>query len=361
MPIHRPGSPKPATIRDVARLAGVSIATVSRVLNGSAVAAPETVQRVRAAAAELSFRPNRIGRSLKTQRTMSIGVVVPSIRNPVFAEGVAGIEEAARAAGYSVLLMSTGYDRYREPECVQTLLDHQVDGLVLTVADAGDSPALDALDAGGVPYVLIFNQPDGDARSAVSMDSVAGAREAVAALIAAGHRRIAMLGGVRAESDRTTLRWRGFARAHAEADLEPGQLVEVAFDAPDVSGAVHALFAVPDRPTALFCSTDTLAIAAVRALADGGLSVPADVSVVGFDGIAIGEALVPRLATVVQPLRAMGEAAVVHLLGRAAGAPPACEILPHRLRRGETIAPPSAGAPRPFSSPPQPLFRGRAP
>lgn len=360
MPPTRPGAPKPATIRDVARLAGVSIATVSRVLNGTGVSTRETEERVRVAASRLAFRPNRIGRSLKTQRTLSIGVIVPSIRNPVFAEGIAGVEAAARAAGYSVLLMSTGYDRAREPACVETLLDHQVDGLVLAVADADDAPALDKLDALGVPYVLVFNQPDGDGRSSVGIDNVAGAREAVAALVAAGHRRIAMLAGRRAESDRTALRWRGFVQAHREADLEPGPLSEVAFEAPDVPGAVASLFSGGDRPTALFCSTDMLAIAAIRALADGGLSVPADVSVVGFDGIAIGEALVPRLATVVQPLRAMGEAAVVHLLGRAAGAPPARETLAHRFRPGETVAPPPAGVPRPFRPSPPPS-RGEAP
>src|SRR6185312_4252018 len=141
MPIERSAP----TVKDVAARAGVSIATVSRVINDRGVTRSETAERVRAAIQELGFRPHGIGRSLKTARTRTIGVMIPSLGNPVFAEAVTGMEIAAKAAGYALLLASSGYREEEEDAAVETLRRRGVDGLILTVADPSRSLALDAL------------------------------------------------------------------------------------------------------------------------------------------------------------------------------------------------------------------------
>jgi DNA-binding LacI/PurR family transcriptional regulator len=335
------------TIREVARRAGVSIATVSRALNQAADTAPETVARVRAAAEALGFRPNLVGRRLKLARSHTIGVLVPSLSNPVFADAVAGIERAADAAGYAVILCASDYDAVLERRAIDTLLAQRVDGLVLTVADADANAALDLLDAEAVRYVLLYNQPRRRAATAVSVDNVAAAHAATAALVAAGHRRLAMVAGDVSASDRSRLRHEGFRAAIAEAGLAPGRLIEVPFAATDLGPAFAALFRAPDRPTGLFCSTDMLAIAALRALHDLGLAVPRDVAVVGFDGIAVGELVLPSLATIVQPNAALGACAFAALRAALDGTQaPEATLLPHRLRHGESLAMPPTPSPR---------------
>jgi DNA-binding LacI/PurR family transcriptional regulator len=330
------------TIRDVAARAGVSIATVSRVMNQSGAATPATATRVREAISELGFRPSQIGRSLKTSKSRTIGVLVPSLANPVFAESIAGIELAAQRAGYSVLLATSHYNRHRETAAIETLRAHWVDGLILTVVSADDSPSLDLLDAAAVPYVLIYNQPHRSDRAAVTVDNVAAARDAVASLVALGHRRIAMLAGVRAASDRTILRQEGFEAAMRAAGLTPGQTLEVDFEALDAERAVAALFDGPEAPTALFCGTDLIAIAAMKALSARGLSVPKDVSIVGFDGIAVGAMLQVPLTTIEMPVHAMGERAVEQLLRQLnAHAAPETLLLPYVLRAGATTSRPA--------------------
>jgi DNA-binding LacI/PurR family transcriptional regulator len=332
-----PDMPRALTIRDVAARAGVSIATVSRVMNQSGAATPATASRVREAISELSFRPSQIGRSLKTSKSRTIGVLVPSLVNPVFAESVAGIELAAQRAGYSVLLATSHYDREREMTAIETLRAHWVDGLILTVASADNSPSLDLLDASAVPYVLIYNQPRRLDRAAVTVDNVAAAREAVASLIALGHRRIAMLAGVRAASDRTILRQEGFEAAMRAAGLIPGLTMEVDFEVLNAERAVATLFDAPEAPTALFCGTDLIAMAAMKALSARGLSVPKNVSVIGFDGIAFGAMLQVPLTTIEMPVHAMGERSVEQLLAQLnTQAAPETLLLPHNLRAGAT-------------------------
>lgn len=330
---------KGTTIRDVAARAGVSITTVSRVLNGATPIAPETAERVRDAIAALDFRPNRLGRSLKAARTHTIGVLVPSLRNPVFADCVAGIEDACAAAGYSVLIASSDYDPEREGAAVGTLLSHQVEGLILTVADADDSRCLDRLDGTGTPYVLVYNQPHGP-RPFVSVDNVAAARAVVERMVSLGHRRIGMVAGHFRQSDRSRLRHQGFVAALADAGLAPGPLVEVDFADTRLAQHLACHMTTVAPPTALFGSNDMVALAVIRALRDLGLSVPGDVSVTGFDGIEVGALVSPSLATLVQPSRAMGETAFARLLGRLAGA--AAEqpaTLPFSFRPGESLGP----------------------
>lgn len=339
------------TIKDVAQAAGVSIATVSRVINAPSRVRPATVQAVTAAMRALGYRPNAIGRRLKASSTHTLGILVPSLSNPVFADSVAGIEEAAQAAGYTLLLTVSDYDAAREDAAIATLLSNRVDGLVLTVADAAASPVLATLAEEGVPHVLLYNQPadngpgTGAGAAAVSVDNAAAAREMTEHLLALGHRRIAMVAGAFAASDRSRLRYQGFRAAMQAAGIADAPVAEVAFTDLHLADTLRALLDGPRAPTALFCSNDMLALASIRACRELGRRVPEDVSVVGFDGIEVGRLVHPSLCTVVQPTQEMGRQAIAILLGLIEGqARPRSLLLPHAIRNGESAGPPPVPA-----------------
>ncbi len=330
-----------ATIKDVARAAQVSVATVSRFVNGSGAVRPETAQRIEDAIAALSFRPNALGRSLKTATTRSLGILIPSLSNPVFADAVAGINEVARDAGYTLMFTAAEYDPEVERTAVSALLDYRIDAAILTVADADDSDALDQLEAAGVPYILIYNQPGALGRPTVTVDNVGAGRAAAEHLVSLGHTRLAMVSGRFSASDRARARSEGFIAGAQAAGLSAPSVREMDFVDSDTEAALRALFPTgrPDEttPSALFCSNDLLAISVIGALGRMGLSVPADVSVIGFDGIAIGRQLHPTLATVVQPSREMGRVAARRLLDRlSGGGDPVTTTLPYSLCHGES-------------------------
>ena len=331
--------PRPSTIRDVAAHAGVSIATVSRVINDSGPVGVETRQRVQAALAETDFRANRMGRALKSSRSQSVGVLVPSLRNPIFAEAAEGIQLAAEREGYGVLLMSAGYSPERELRAVETLLENRVDGILLTVADDAKSPALALLRSMRYGFVTMFN-PVAAGESGVTIDNATAAEELVGELVALGHRRIDMVAGSFRQSDRSRLRRGGFRRALKRHGACAGNVVEVDLEGSRVDVQVRGLMACDDPPTALFCSTDMLALSTIRTLRGLGYRVPEDVSVAGFDGIAVGEWFEPDIATVVQPAEEIGRIAFEHLLRRIAGADPPRRIdLPYHVRIGHSVAP----------------------
>jgi DNA-binding LacI/PurR family transcriptional regulator len=330
----------------VAARAGCSIATVSRVINGTAQTSDTVRQRVEEAIEALSYRPSEIGRSLKTRKTNTIGLVVPSFTNPVFASSIAGVEQVARAHGRTVLLSATEYHGEREEEIIETLLAKQVEGLVLTVADADNSRALDRLDTAGVPYVLLYNQPARKDRLAVSVDNIAGAKQLVSELIALGHRKIAFIAGRFHTSDRSLLRYQGCVEAMREAGLSEPQVLEVDYagDQPDEPETLVNRLRELRSPTALFCSNDLLALAVISASRSMGMNVPGDISVAGFDGISIGKMIEPSLATIVQPTRAMGARAMEILLALFKGSPvdAGVRLLQHEFRPGGSIAPETA-------------------
>ncbi|MEP9354172.1 substrate-binding domain-containing protein [Xanthobacter sp. KR7-65] len=349
------------TIRTVAERAGCSIATVSRVINRSAPTSADVEARVNAAIAELGFRPSEIGRALKTLRTRTLGVLIPSLTNPVFAASVAGMQAAARARRHTLLLTATDYDPGAEAELVETLVAQNVAGLVLTVADADRNGTLDLLDAENIPYVLVHNEPQGEGRAAVCVDNAAATFALTEAMIAAGHRRIAYLAGRFATSDRSRRRYEGHCAAMAAAGLAASAPLELDYlgEAPGHAEALAGLFASSAPPTAALCSNDLLALSVIGALRDLGLKVPRDVSVAGFDGIALGRAMSPTLATVDTPTRPMGERAVDMLFEMIeGGAAPRVERLPFAIRPGGTLAaapadrrPRADGAPSPSSAP----------
>lgn len=334
-----------ATIVDVAERARVSAATVSRVLNGSAPVSPLVTRQVQRAAAALDFRPNLLGRNLRAARTRNLGVVLPTLTHPVFAECLHALQVAAQAAQHAVIPATTGYDPAQEDGAIEFLLKHRVDALVLTVADAAKSRVLDKLDREGVPYVLVYNQLQRAQRAVqrptVSVDNRLAARQMVAHLTAQGHRRIGMVAGSFRQSDRTRLRHKGYVEALNAANLSPLPPLEVPFMAPDARALLHDVMSRRGRPTALFCSSDQLAMRVICDLAALGYRVPEDVSVAGFDGVALGALLTPALTTVVQPTPHIAATALDLLLGVLGGAAsPASALLHHSLRLGGTTAAP---------------------
>jgi len=344
------------TIKDVAAHAGFSIATVSRAINAPHTVNPVTLDKVRQSIEALDFRPSALGRQLRRERTRLIGVVLPTLANPVFAECLQGIDELASAQGYRLMLMTTQYNAERERHAIETLREHRVEGLILTVADADTHPLLDELDRAGLLYVLMHN--DTVRRPSVSVDNRLAAYNGVRMLIARGHRRILMLAGTLAASDRARLRHLGYAQAMQQAGLTPAPALEIDFNADELAPSVLThLTSGANRPTALFCSNDLLAMVVMRGLRRARMQIPADMSILGFDGLAMGELLQPPLASICAPNREIGCSAWRGLLARIDGtydnASPRL-TLPHSLREGATIAAlstPSEALRMPFMQP----------
>lgn len=358
------------SIKQVAHLAGVSIATVSRLLNKPGSVSAETAEKIHRSIAELGFRPNFTGRNLRAGNSRTVGVVVPTLSNTVFAQCLQGIELAARALDYSVMFTTTEYLPEDESAAVELLLGHRVDGVILTVADAGANATLDLLERERIPFVLAYNQladaaADAGAeaathRASVSVDNRAAACDAVSHLIGLGHRRIQMLSGRFNASDRATQRYCGYLDAMQAAGLAPLPAIEVERHTLTAATDYQQMMADPlHRPTALFCSNDLLALSAMRDLRALGLQVPEDISVMGFDGIPVGALMQPVLASVVQPSEQIGDVALRTLVDAIERALPAAaaaaaveeapvpviagvrHILPHTLREGGSVAPPA--------------------
>lgn len=327
------------SIQAVAAKAGVSVATVSRAFNFPDKVTPATRELVERVARELNYLPNASARTLRTQRSRVLGVVLPTLLNPTFAECLQGIARAAVAGGYAIIPVTTGYRLDEEERAVHLLLAGNVDGLILVVSNPSTSTTLPRLQAAGVPYVLAYNRHPN--HPCVSVDSEGAVADAVTRLVLLGHRRIAMVSGTLAASDRAQQRYRGYQRGMAEAGLDAPALIEVPF----VETAVDALCAelqARQRPTALVCSNDLLAIRSIRAAHLSGLAVPDDLSVVGFDGIALGEDLTPALTTIAQPNSDIGRHSVELLMQAMAGGTAlradASLLLPHAFRDGESCA-----------------------
>jgi LacI family repressor for deo operon, udp, cdd, tsx, nupC, and nupG len=331
------------SIREVAEQAGVSMATVSRVFNR-----PDTVNAVTRAhvlqmAQTLAYLPNASARSLRTQRSRVLGVVLPTLLNPVFAECLDGIAQAASAAGYAILPITTDYRLEQEEQAVQQLLAGNVDGMVLVVSNPATSTALARLRAAQLPYVLAYNRhPD---HPCVSVDGEQAVHQLVAHLAALGHRHIRLISGQLAASDRAQQRQRGFCAGMEALGLDGTQWLEVPFVETAVQD-ICALLQRSPRPSALVCSNDLLAIRSIRAAHLADLRVPQDISITGFDGIALGEDLTPMLSTITQPNADIGRHGVLLLVQALAEArsvsPDASVLLAHGFRAGESCAPLSA-------------------
>jgi DNA-binding LacI/PurR family transcriptional regulator len=299
------------TIIDVAARSGVSKSTVSNVIRGSAGVSDDARRRVLAAVAELGYRPNAVARQLVQRRTSTIGVVVGDLGNPFYGELVKLLEHHAHADGFTTMVCNTDGGAEREAARVEALLERQVAGIAM-LQFSGDRSILDQLLAEGVPVVVVSST---DPRvDSVGVDETHGLALAVGHLAGLGHRRLAWVTSpyVEGRTDRT--RSEAFARACAAAGCDQAPTVSLDVDAV-LAGAGAELGATA---TGYVAANDLAAVALVEALERAGRMVPADASVVGFDGIALGALARVGLTTVAQPLAEMARVGVELLLERVA-------------------------------------------
>ena len=329
------------TIHDVASRAGVSKSLVSLALRGSPKVSEASREAILQAAADLGYRPNAAARSLADRRSHTIGVLILDLHNPVFAEILDGVQSEVRRHDFSTMLVSGGADPAREQAEIDTLLQFQIEGLIL-ISHRLEAPALKAICA-EVPTVIVTrSDATGPRMDTVSNDDVAGAGLAVDHLVGLGHERITCLTG--GDNPVSRDRERGYREAMARHGLSdrvrvvPGGLT-------DGAGYTAAGAALADGPTALFVANDIAALGAIAAVQEAGLRVPEDVSVVGYDGIAIGGLRSVNLTSVAQPLTELGEVAAQRLVERIAHPRSAARHLvvdSHLVVRGTTGPPPSS-------------------
>lgn len=341
------------TIREVARGAGVSVATVSRVVNGTAVVREETRRRVEEEVARLRYAPNAAARSLTTSRTNTVGVILPDIWGDYFSEVIRGIDLSARQAGYHVLVSSSHSDA-AETRDVLRAMHGRVDGVVLMSPHATPR-SLEAWLPVSLPVVLLNVPPGGGGHPVLNVDNRGGARAMVGHLVGLGHRRFAFVNGPASNYDAAERR-RGCREALRASGLPAEAAVEIGGDFGEESGdaAGEAIVRLSPRPTAVFAANDSMAIGVLFALARAGVNVPGDVAVAGFDDIPIARFASPPLSTVRHDIRKLGERALVRLLDEIAGeatSPAAREVLPFSLvlreSTGDGGAEGTAGPPRP--------------
>jgi len=310
-----------STIKDVALHAQVSVATVSHVVNGTRFVSEATRLRVQQAIEELRYVPSALARSLKSNRTHTVGMMIPNNSNPYFAEIIRGIEDTCYGAGFNVILCNSDDDPLKQSTYVRLLSEKQVDGLIV-LSSGSDVDLLDTLRKATMPQVLVDREIDDLAADLVEVNHEAGGFLATQHLLQLGHRRIACIAGPQTLSS-ARQRVQGYQRALHEAGLAADDKLLRYGDFTSAGGhaAMTALLGVAsptDRPSAVFASNDLMAIGAICAAAAEGLSIPRDLSVIGFDDIALAAFSNPPLSSIVQPKHQTGELAAKLLLQRIA-------------------------------------------
>jgi len=301
------------TIKDVARVAGVSVATVSRVYNGSTLVRADTRDRVRRVAQELGYSPHGAARSLITSRTHTLGVLLPDLYGEFFSEVIRGIDLAAQREGYHLLVSSARDDR-RPLETALRSMRGRVDGLIVMSPDLDARASRRSLPE-RFPVVLLNCPPSDAAYDSLGIANYEGARAMVRHLAALGHRRIAIIKGAEHNFDAAE-RLRGYRAALAEAGLVSDPGLEFPGDFSEAAGhaAAGLILAAPDRPTAVFAANDGMAIGALSAFRNAGLRIPEDIAIGGFDDIPMARYVEPTLTSVHVDISALGERATAWLL-----------------------------------------------
>jgi LacI family transcriptional regulator len=322
-----------AKIGDVAQRAGVSAATVSRVLNGSGAVSAERAARVREAASELGYTPSGPARALRQQRTRVWTAIIPDIENPFFTAMVRGMEDVARAEEHRLVLCNSDEDLDKEASYLDIAVAEQVTGVVIAVASDRDS-RLDVLLDRNIPVVAVDRRPKhhGDAVDSVAVDNELGARQAVEHLIAAGARRIACVTGparVSTASERVAGYQRALKAGGHKVDPDLVRRADVKEDGG--YAATRALLGARRKPDALFVADNLMTLGALRAVREAGLRVPDDVLLVGFDDAPWTTLISPQLTVVAQPTHDIGRHAARLLASASPGLPPRHVVLPPTL------------------------------
>jgi LacI family transcriptional regulator len=308
-----------ATMKQVAERAGVSISTVSHVINNTRVVSDDVRQRVLGIVEEMRYIPSAVARSLKNDKTKTIGVLVPNSSNPYFAELIRWIEEAAFQAGYNIILCNAHGGDHKQTTYLRLLMEKRIDGLVLVASGADDEQDL-LLHNPTVPIVQLERALPGLDADLILAGEEEGAYQATRHLIELGHRAIACVSGP-AALPRTRERVGGFMRAMAQAGLHapPERMIHDAFTCAGGHAAFTRMLAQAHPPTAVFVTSDLMALGGLCAAGAAGVRVPAQLSVVGYDDIDCADYASPPLTTVAPPKREMARLAIERLVKRIKG------------------------------------------
>lgn len=328
-------------LEDVARLAGVSTATVSRCLNAPERVTGATRERVLQAVDELGYTPDFVGRALASKRTNTVGAVIPTMENAIFARGLQAFQEVLAESGVTLLVASSGYDEVREAEQIRSLVARGADGILL-IGAARPETSHDYLRRLSIPFVQAWSIGAADTCS-VGFDNAEAAQALAMKVLEAGHRKVAMIAGITHMNDRAARRVDGVRSALAAHGIDPASLllVETRYVLEDARRAAGTILAQNPDVTALVCGNDVIAVGAMTEARARGLRVPDDISVTGFDDIDLAEIVEPGLTTVHVPHRRMGAAAARALLALIDGTPTrTTQIIETSITMRGSLAPP---------------------
>jgi len=351
-----PSAPRPSrtTMQDVSRLAGVSIATVSAVVNSKTVVSEELTARVKRAIQMLNYQPDIVARSLRMQKSLAFGIIMPQIASPFYAEVLRGAEDEARKNGYSILISDSRGDPEEERKQLTILISRRVDGILLAPASL-QTMSYERLDS-GLSAVLFDRFPPGYQGSVVMVDNVEACRKGTRHLVDCGHRRIAVISGtpgiLTSEERLRGVREELSASGHA---LPPEYIVCGGFNMREAYEAAIKLLRLPQPPTAVFSHNHEMTLGLMRAIMELGISCPADVSVLGFDDFVVGSdgfswatMFSPPISCIAQPSYAIGRESAAALI-RKMGPQREDDIIPSavlrlkaELRIRKSIAPPAS-------------------
>ena len=307
------------TIKDVAKAAGVSYATVSRAYSGSSGISEETRERIIRVGNDMGYTPNIVARSMVKRETNTIGLIIPAIENPYMSEFTGYLEARARQVGYNIMVCSSGYNLELEKDALQLLVGKQVDGIIIMPVESDSSKSVHML-TGGIPSVFVGENGADQNDYQVYVDNFTGTKLGTEYLYSLGHKKIVYL-GYRKDSQTHKRRLEGYLAACSELELEPEILNNNFRRSSQQAGYMigKLYFSRPREHTAIFCASDVLAIGVMQAADEVGVRIPEDVSVMGYDNVSF--TALPRidLTTVDQSLKEMADASFMMLLEQIMG------------------------------------------
>ena len=303
------------TLEDVAKVAGVSPATVSRSLNSPSLVSKETLKRVKSAVETLGYTPHFGARFMSAKRTMTIGAIIPTMENAIFAKGIQAFQERLHALGYTLLISSNSYDPEIEAEQIRALASRGADGILL-IGYWREKKVYEFLQQRNIPFLLAWAFAANNALPAIGFDNRASMYQLCDQVLTMGHRNIAVISGTTEGNDRATNRLKGITERLAVAgiNLENVPIIETPYDIDNGANAFEKLMTGPKRPSVVMCGNDVLAVGALQRAQEMGIAVPAEVSITGFDGIELARVVTPRLTTVCVPHSEMGRRAADELV-----------------------------------------------
>ncbi|WP_174614067.1 catabolite control protein A [Virgibacillus ihumii] len=321
------------TIYDVAREANVSMATVSRVVNGNPNVKPATRKKVLATIEQLGYRPNAVARGLASKKTTTVGAIIPDISSIFFAELARGIEDIATMYKYNIILSNSDQNKDKELQLINTMLEKQVDGILFMGGNISEDH-VNQFESSSIPVVLAATYDETDTIPSVNIDYEAAAYEATSFLIEKENSKIAFISG-REDTLINQQKYKGYLRALREKSISVDDDYILKGDYSYHSGieAVEELLVMENKPTAVFVASDEMALGVIHGAQDKGYNVPEDLEVFGFDNTRLATMVRPTLSTIVQPMYDIG-AVAMRLLTKFMNKEEVAEkkvVLPHRI------------------------------